>query len=111
MSKPTKHDAVYQFEEKFRLSNDYGIRWILEPCTEHVELHLSHSRIVAIMGLERGKIRVKLLENDKKTNRARSRCSDPARFIRILFVVSGLLLSAVFHSQSLRAFFIYFVLG
>lgn len=24
MSKPTKHDAVYQFEEKFRLSNDYG---------------------------------------------------------------------------------------
>lgn len=49
------------------------IRWILEPCTEHVELHLSHSRIVAIMRLERGKIRVrKLLENDKKTNRARS---------------------------------------
>lgn len=24
MSKPTKHDAVYQFEETFRLSNDYG---------------------------------------------------------------------------------------
>lgn len=48
------------------------IRWILDPCSEHVELHLLHSRIVAIMRLERGKIRVKLLENDKKTNRARS---------------------------------------